>query len=149
MKKTLVWLLALAMLFCLAACGGEKGGDGGKDAASGGAEESAAAKYGVDLAAAGEQKMSDERAAMDVLVETRDVWLEGKMTFVLAENPKTYADFVEHIGCDASSYTYVAEDSERHYVWIAEGNDTAMLLAAFWQTPDGWTLYSIGSTNLG
>jgi len=158
MKKLIALLLALSMLLCFAACGKTEKGDSadkaeesGKDdnKASASAEEEAAAKYGVDLSAEGEQKMSDERAPMDVLIETRDEWLEGKMTFALDENPKTYADFVDHIGCDASTYTNMEEDGERHYVWMAEGDDTAKFLAVFWETPQGWTLYSVGSVNIG
>lgn len=153
MKKILALLLAMLMLLCLAACGGDETKTDGAvaettDAVDDGSA-SAAAKYGVNLTAAGEQKMSDERATMDVLVETRDVWLGGMTTFAFDAVPKTYADFVEHIGCDASSYTYMEEDGERHYVWIAEGDETAKLLAVFWETPKGWTLYSVGAVNIG
>jgi hypothetical protein len=70
------------------------------------------------------------------------------MTFALAEDQKTYEDFKEHIGCHASTYTYNADDAERTFVWEADGDATAKLLAVFWETPKGWTLYSIGSTNL-
>lgn len=143
MKKLIALLMALTMIFCLAACGGDEENAGNNAAVD------LEAKYGIDLDAAGEQKMSDERAQESVLAETRDVWLEGNMTFILAENPKTYDDFVEHIGCDASFYTYSAEDGERQFVWVAEGDETAKFLAVFWETPNGWTLYSVGSTNIG
>lgn len=153
MKKLIALLLALAMLFCLAACGGDgedKDTDKNEGKEAGGEEVvNLEKKYGIDLKAAGEQKMSEERASMDVLVETRDVWLEGKMTFAFDSEPKTYEDFVEHIGCDASYYINMEEDGERHFVWIAEGDETAKLLAAFWETPQGWTLYTIGSVNIG
>lgn len=154
MKKLIALLLVLMMVFAMAACGGKKDDaakDGKQTAAEGGeaTAESAADDYGIDLEAEGEQKMSDERASMDVLVETRDVWLEGKMSFALEENAKTYEDLVEHIGCDASTYTFLPEDGERHYTWIAEGDETAQFLAVFWETPQGWTLYTVGSVNIG
>jgi len=144
MKRFFAMMLALMLVLCLTACGGEKK----EPEKAVDAIEAAATKYGVTLTAAGEQKMSDERAKMEVLAETRDTWLEGKMTFAFESTPKTYADFVEHIGCDASSYTFVEKNSERHFVWVAEGNESAKLLAVFWETPKGWTLYSIGSTNI-
>ena len=133
-------LLCVLMMFSLVACGG------GEEAAPEAVDVQA--KYGIDFAAEGEQKMSDERAAKTVLIETRDVWLEGKMTFALAENPKTYEDFVEHIGCDASSYIAKPDDAERHFMWVSQEDETVVLLAVFWETPQGWVLYSIGSTNL-
>lgn len=71
------------------------------------------------------------------------------MTFAFDSEQKTYEDFVAHIGCDATYYEYKADDMERHFIWVAEGDDTAMLLVVFWETPKGWTLYSIGSTNIG
>lgn len=92
--------------------------------------------------------MSDERAAKDKLIETKDVWLEGKMTFALAAEAKTYEDFVEHIGCEASFYENKPEDGERWYTWVAAEDETAQLVAVFWETGEGWVLYSIGSTNL-
>ena len=142
MKKLLALLLVCVLALGFTACGG------------GGEEEAAPAaktleeKYGINYTAAGEQVMSSERASKDVLIETRDVWLEGKMSFVLDENPKTYEDFVEHIGCDASVYSYSAEDAERSFTWIAEGDETAKFMAVFWETPQGWVLYTMGSTNL-
>lgn len=144
MKKLLAILLALTMVLCFTACGGE-GSEGGDTTAA--TVNPLVEKYGIDLNAAGEQKLSDERASMDVLVETRDVWLEGQMAFLTSD--KTYEDFVEHIGCDASYYTNMAEDGERHFVWEAEGDETAKFLAVFWETPQGWVLYSVGSTNIG
>lgn len=140
MKKLLALLLALVMLVSLAACGDKedkdnKGGEG-------------AAKIQIDLDAEGEQVVSEDRASKATLVETKDVWLEGKMTFALDANAKTYEEFVEHIGCEASFYENKPEDGERWYTWVAEEDESAKLLAVFWETGDGWTLYSIGSTNL-
>ena len=102
MKKLLALLLALTMLLTFAACGDKE------DKKSNKGEETP--KIQIDLEAEGEQVVSEDRAAKATLVETKDVWLEGKMTFALATDAK--------------------------------------LLAVFWETGDGWTLYSIGSTNL-
>ena len=144
MKKLLALLLATLMLFSLCACDSEEK-TGGEDVAAG-KEDSGLA---IDFEAEGQQTVSEARAKMDVLVETRDVWLEGKMTFAFADTAKTYEDFVAHIGCDASFYENKAEDGERWFTWVAEEDETAQLLAVFWETPEGWVLYSIGSTNLG
>ena len=155
MKKLLALLLALVMLLSLAACAGEAKEDEKKDRDRNDSNTVAdtddgavAADPGIDLAAAGEQALSDERASMAVLVETRDVWLEGRFSFALDENPKTYEDFVDHIGCEASFYEYKADDGERCYTWVAEEDATAKFLAVFWETPQGWTLYSVGSVNV-
>ena len=155
MKRLLALLLALVMLLSLAACAGEAKEDEKKDRDRNDSntvadtdDGAAAADPGVDLEAEGEQALSDERASMAVLVETRDVWLEGKFTFAMDENPKTYEDFVEHIGCEASFYEYKADDGERCYTWVAEEDTTAKFLAVFWETPQGWTLYSVGSVNV-
>ena len=159
MKRLLALLLALVMLLSLAACAGEAKEDEKKDrdrndsdtvvdTDDGNTGDDEAADPGIDLEAEGEQAMSDERASMAVLVETRDVWLEGKFSFALDENPKTYEDFVDHIGCEASFYEYKADDGERCYTWVAEEDATAKFLAVFWETPQGWTLYSVGSVNV-
>ena len=155
MKRLLALLLALVMLLSLAACAGEAKEDEKKDRdrndSNTGADTddgAVAADPGVDLEAEGEQALSDERASMAVLVETRDVWLEGRFSFALDENPKTYEDFVDHIGCEASFYEYKADDGERCYTWVAEEDATAKFLAVFWETPQGWTLYSVGSVNV-
>lgn len=151
MKKRIALMLAVTMLLCLAACGGSKDGEGDKTPAQTTAPAAVGldAKYGIDFSAEGEQKMSDERASMEKLVEVRDVWLEGRMTFAFDDPAKTYEDFVEYIGCDASIYNYAADDAERQFIWIAEGDETAKFLAVFWETPAGWTLYSVGSVNIG
>lgn len=155
MKRLLALLLALVMLLSLAACTGEAKEDEKKDRDRNDSntvadtdDGAAAADPGIDQEAEGEQALSDERASMAVLVETRDVWLEGRFSFALDENPKTYEDFVDHIGCEASFYEYKADDGERCYTWVAEEDATAKFLAVFWETPQGWTLYSVGSVNV-
>lgn len=148
MKKFISILMVFAMLFCLAACGGDENTESAASEAAGAGTVDLESKYGIDLDGAGEQKLSDDRADKSVLSETKNVWLEGKLTFAFDSNPKTYEAFVEHIGCDASLYSYSAEDGERSYTWIAKDDETAKLLAVFWETPNGWTLYSVGTTNL-
>ena len=155
MKRLLALLLALVMLLSLAACAGEAKEDEKKDRDRNDSntvadtdDGAAAADPGVDLEAEGEQAQSDERASKAVLLETRDVWLEGRFSFALDENPKTYEDFVGHIGCEASFYEYKADDGERCYTWVAEEDAAAKFLAVFWETPQGWTLYSVGSVNV-
>lgn len=66
---------------------------------------------------------------MAKLVDTKDVWLEGRMSFLLDEDKNTYADFVEYIGCNAAEYEYAEEDMERRYTWIAEEDETGAVLA--------------------
>ena len=151
MKRFIALFMVFTMLFCLVACGGDENTESTASEAGneGAGTVDLETKYGIDLDAEGEQKLSEDRAAKSVLVETKDVWLEGKLTFAFDSNPKTYEDFVEHIGCDASFYSYSAEDGERSYIWVAEGDETAKLLAVFWETPNGWTLYTVGATNLG
>ena len=147
MKKLLALFLVLAMVFCLTACGGEKPAAKGNDAKttiSVDAAADAAAKYGVNLTAEGEQKMSDERAAMSVLLETKDVFLEGSTMFFGSD--KTYADFVEHIGCDASFYSF--SGGQRNFTWCPEGNDNAKLMITFAESAKGWTLSASGSVNI-
>lgn len=144
MKKLLALLFALVLMLCLAACGEEPQ----KEEAPAETVRNLETEFGISLTTEGEQVLSDQRAAKDRLIEAKDVWLEGKMTFALAENPKTYEDFVTYIGCDASLYNYNAEKGERSFVWIAQEDETAKLLATFWETPQGWTLYSIGANNL-
>ena len=144
MKKIIAALLIGAMLLCVTACSGDKKDSSGKGSSAVDLEK----EFGIDFEAAGEQVLSDERADKETLKETKDEWLGGNMTFALAEDQKTYEDFKEHIGCHASTYTYNADDAERTFVWEADGDETAKLLAVFWETPKGWTLYSIGSTNL-
>lgn len=143
MKKILVFLLAMVMVICLTACGDKKT-EGGNDGAKADAMAEAATKYGIDLAAEGEQKMSETRAAMAVLVETKDVWLEGSTMFF--DSDKTYADFVEHIGCDANFYSY--SNGSRNFTWVAEGDDNAKLQITFKDNGKGWVLSASGSVNI-
>lgn len=149
MKKLIALFLVLVTLFCLTACSSNKNDAPTANGTSTGSTSSdpaadAAAKYGVNLTAEGEQKMSDERAAMSVLVETKDVFLGGSTMFFTSD--KTYADFVAHIGCDASYYSF--SGGNRNYTWCPEGNDNAKLMITFADSGNGWTLSASGSVNI-
>ena len=150
MKKLIALILVLAALFCLTACSNTPAATSNgattnnTSASSGDAAADAAAKYGVNLTAEGEQKMSADRAAMSVLVETKDVFLGGNTMFFGSD--KTYGDFVKHIGCDASLYSF--SGGNRNYTWCAEGNENAKLMITFQNTANGWTLSASGSVNI-
>lgn len=152
MKKLIALFLVLVTLFCLTACSSEKkdtsatNGTTTNTTSAGSADPvaDAAAKYGINLTAEGEQKMSDERAAMSVLVETKDVFLGGSTMFFGSD--KTYADFVAHIGCDASYYSF--SGGQRNFTWCPEGNDSAKLMITFADSGKGWTLSTSGSVNI-
>ena len=85
MKKIIALVLVLALALCFAACGKEDTP----------AAADLEAKYGISFTAEGEQTLSADRASKDKLIETKDTWLGGKMTFALDPEQKTYEDFVE------------------------------------------------------
>lgn len=151
MKKIIAMMMVLLMVFALAACGDSGSGtttDNKTEAAAPAANDGS--DLGIDLTAAGVQKMSDDRASEAKLVEVRDVWLEGKMSFILDTDKKTYGDFAEYIGCNAAEFEYAEEDMERRYTWISDEDETSKFLAVFTEGGDGnWYLYTVGSTNIG
>lgn len=149
MKKLIALFLVLVTFFCLTACSSEKKDTSATNGTTTNTTSAdpvadAAAKYGINLTAEGEQKMSDERAAMSVLVETKDVFLGGSTMFFGSD--KTYADFVAHIGCDASYYSF--SGGKRNFTWCPEGNDSAKLMITFADSGNGWTLSTSGSVNI-
>ena len=148
MKKGVALLLVLMMLFSLSACGDKEKVEYVPVPSAPVSSVVTKAEETVDFEAEGEQEITDERAKKSVLLETRDKWLEGKTYFAFSQEQRTYEDFVEHIGCDASVYTYSPENNERQFIWNAKENEDARLVATFWESPKGWTLYSIGSTSL-
>ena len=138
MKKLIAMLLALVMMLGMVACGGgeetaEQGGNEGVDLAT---------KYGIDMEGEGEQKLSDERVSADKLREVRDVWLKRQISFSLDPNPKTYEDFVEYIGCDASYYTYNPKNGWRTFSWEADGAPETRFVAIFQDSGNGYFLYA-------
>ena len=110
MKKLTVLLLTLALVFALAACGG-----GSKGPAS---------TYNLDMKSTELQAMSEERASVEVLRETRDDYFQGLNYFTGTDLVKlTYADVVEHIGVDPSAYQYDDVYEREIYFWYPEGKD--------------------------
>ena len=71
-------------------------------------------QYGIDLDSTVAQKMAEDGPTHAVLQETVYGWLKGATFFVMSDmNTLTYADFVEHIGCDAQEYRYKALGQQR------------------------------------
>lgn len=142
MKKALLIILALAMVFSMAACGG-----GGKAEET---RQTAIDTYNLDVKSTEEQPMSSERATKDQLKALKNDYFKGTMLFLEGSEFEnvTYGDVKEYLGVDASYYYY--EDSlveKQCFVWQAEEDDNARLLVSF-QDSDG-KIYGIGSSNLG
>ena len=139
MKKLIALLLAMVMMLSMAACGGA-GEEEGQQAGNEGVD--LATKYGINMEGEGEQKLSDERVPADKLREVRDVWLKRQISFAFDPDPKTYEDFVEYIGCDASYYTYNPKNGWRTFSWEAEGAPETRFVAIFQDSGDGYFLYA-------
>lgn len=134
-KKLLALLLALVMVFALAACGG-----------SGEKSKSVEEVYGLDLDSTEEQPMSAERAEREALY-TAVKGHFGDVTIFLGTNyaKMTYDDVKELLGIDATYYYYDEENAAKTFVWLTSDSATAKL--AFWFRDK--ELYALGSTNLG
>ena len=106
--------------------------------------------YGIDLNSSTVQKMAETGPTHDVLQETVYGWLEGVTVFWISDkNHLTYADFVEHIGCDAQEYSFRSLGSKRSYTWIASDNPLAKFGAFFCENDNGeWTIYATGSSQI-
>jgi len=118
---------------------------------SGGSADNDGSSYGIDLASTEVQQMSEKRATQDKLEEAVREWLEGATMFPdnTAMSKRTYQDFVDFIGCDATEYKFDGSYSARNYTWIAEGEDNSKLSVWFKETIGGtWCLSFTGSTNL-
>lgn len=147
MKKLIAILLAALLLVTLAACGNKDGG-----AKEGGSETKTVedgTSFGIDLTGEETQPMSEELAEVATLKKTAEEYLEGNTLFVYSNDERTYADFKEYIGVDASEYQYDAENQFRNYTWVASDDSTAKLVITFAENEGNWTLYAAGSTNLG
>lgn len=155
-KHFFTLLLAIILVFSLSACGeGKNGSDTDKSDVEGNAEAASApqngeydgSSFGIDLTSTEVQQMSDQRATQEKLSETLNDWCEG-----LGRSEKissrTYKDFVDYIGCDATEYYYDKDMSARVYAWRAEDNDTAKF--GLWVVEVGgeWKASAIGTTNL-
>lgn len=107
-------------------------------------------EYGIDLNSTATQPMAEGGPTHAVLQETAYGWLKGTTFFVMSElNTLTYADFVEHIGCDAQEYRYKSLGQQRVYTWIASDKPFVGFGAFFRENDDGeWTLWATGSSNI-
>lgn len=130
MNKILALLLALTMVFALAACGGDK--DGGSDKGGTQANDN---PYNLDYKSADLQPMSSERASKEALVEAGEYYIHGLSSASEEVTKQTYADMAAHIGVDASEFQYFESWGQYRYTWYLEGNEGACLLAVF--TTDG------------
>lgn len=121
MKKFLILMISIVMVFSFAACGGN-GGSG----ESGRPESSNA--YNLDMKSTEVQPMSTERASAEVLRETAQTYLGGYNYFEGTEQANlTYNDIKEHIGVDASEYRYDDTQQAELYIWYVDGDDKASL----------------------
>lgn len=119
MKKFLILMISIVMVFSLAACGGNGG--------SGGSSESSNA-YNLDMKSTEAQPMSAERASAEVLRETAQTYFGGLNYFEGSEQENlTYNDVKEHIGVDASEYRYDVTQQAELYIWYVDGDDKASL----------------------
>lgn len=122
MKKFLILMISIVMVFSFAACGGN-GGNG----ESGGSSESSNA-YNLDMKSTEAQPMSAERASAEVLRETAQTYFGGLNYFEGSEQENlTYNDVKEHIGVDASEYRYDDTQQAELYIWYVDGDDKASL----------------------
>jgi len=152
MKKIIAIVMLLALCLTLVACGGSK------EAAPAAATETttettetAAANdgssFGIDLTAEGMQKMAEEYATADTLKKVRDEYLGGNTMFKYSGDTRTYADFVEYIGVDASQYQF--NGGERTYIWYADGDANSYFAATFGEEEGAFILYGSSAVNLG
>lgn len=156
MKKIIALFLVLTFCLCFVACNKDDNGDESTASTADGGNASATdvsvndgSSFGINLTAEGEQAMSDERASLEKLQETVNVWLEGNTMFKYSSDTRTYQDFVDYIGCEASAYMYSASKNERTYIWYVEGETTKRFNATFGEENGKWVLYATGSLNLG
>ena len=119
MKKFLILMISIVMVFSLAACGGNGG--------SGGSSESSNA-YNLDMKSTEAQPMSAERASAEVLRETAQTYFGGLNYFEGSEQENlTYNDVKEHIGVDATENRYDDTQQAELYIWYVDGDDKASL----------------------
>lgn len=109
MKKIIAGLLCAFVVFPLTACGSDE------------AEQS-----NLDFESSQVQEVSEDRASLEVLRETAQIWLEGMNSFAGTDQSKyTYSDFVEHIGCEASEY--YNDSGYRVYTWISAEDESSKM----------------------
>ena len=108
-------------------------------------------QYGIDFLNEEMQPMSDQRPTHDTLQETVYGWLKGMTMFMMTSEYSglTYADFVEHIGCDAQEYRYKSLGHQRVYTWVATDKEYAKFGAFFRENDEGeWTIWATGSSQI-
>lgn len=122
MKKFLILMISIVMVFSFAACGGNGG-----NVENGGTAETTNA-YNLDMKSTETQPMSTKRASIEVLRETAQTYLGGLNYFEGTEQANlTYNDIKEHIGVDATMYRYDDTQQAELYVWYVDGDDKASL----------------------
>ncbi len=105
--------------------------------------------FGIDLNSETLQKMSEELTTHAVLQETVYGWLQGTTLYFCSDlNKLTYADFVNHIGCDATEYRFDSKYQARTYTWRASDKPIACLCALFKEKEGAWRIYSTGSAQV-
>jgi len=161
MKKRIALLLGIILIATLfAGCGGDDKTDGNDKANADSAGDSSivdnekssydGSSYGIDLTSPELQQMSEKRAAQDKLVKTVREWLEGATMFPEGTEmgSRTYKDFVDYIGCDATEYKFDSSYNARMYTWISEESDNSILSVWFKEINGVWSLSFTGSANL-
>ena len=108
------------------------------------------ASYGLNFTSTEVQNMSEERATKDKLSKTSKEWLENATMFPASSemSKRTYKDFVDFIGCDATEFKFDDSQNARNYTWIADGEDSSKLSVWFKEVNGKWCLSFSGSTNL-
>lgn len=108
-------------------------------------------QYGIDLDSTDTQPMAEGGPTHDQLQETVYGWLKGMTMFMITSEYSglTYADFVEHIGCDAQEYRYKSLGHQRVYTWVATDKEYAKFGAFFRENDEGeWTIWATGSSQI-
>jgi len=165
MKKFIALLLSIILVFSMSiiytGCGEktpdseenyneEKNSDGEGNVSENEKAPYDGSSYGIDLASTELQQMSETRATQEKLTETVREWLEGATMFPEGTEmgKRTYADFVDFIGCDATEYKYDESYSARLYTWISSESDNSKLSVWFKEINGIWSLSFTGSANL-
>ncbi len=107
--------------------------------------------YGIDLTSSAVQPMSVTKTTHEKLQETVYGWLKGTTLYIFSPELRTmvYADFANHIGCDASEYFFNEKEQARVYTWVAEDKPVAKFSVFFRQNLEGeWTVYASGSAQV-
>ena len=148
MKKFVLATLLLVLCLSLVACSGSKepAPTTTTETITDVASTNDGSSYGIDMTAEGMQKMSEEYATADTLKKVRDEYLGGNTMFKYSGDTRTYADFAEYIGVDASQYQF--KNGERTYIWYVGGSTTSYFAATFGEEEGAFILYATTAVNL-